>query len=162
MTDSWTFPAENEQATIRLGEALAAILPGSITIALIGTLGAGKTRFVRAVAEAAGADRGQVNSPTFVLVQEYEAKWPIYHFDTYRLQGDLEEFLALGAEEYLASAGVCFIEWADRVSEILPADHIAVEIKVTGETSRNFTFHGTGPRSVSLIEQLAHTYLTRS
>lgn len=150
----WTFYAENEAATVRLGEALAAALTGGTTIALIGPLGAGKTRFVRAVAEAAGVERGQVNSPTFVLVQEYAAKWPIYHFDTYRLHGDVEEFLALGAEEYLASPGVCFIEWADRVREILPEDHVRIEIEVTGETSRIFTFGGTGPRSTSLVERL--------
>lgn len=154
MSATWTFTSPDEAATARLGQILADVLPAGMTIALIGTLGAGKTRLVRAVAEAAGADRGSVNSPTFVLVQEYEAKWPIYHFDTYRLRGDVEEFLALGAEEYLASDGVCFVEWADRVSEILPRDHVRIDIEVTGETSRSFTVSGTGPRSDSVVERL--------
>jgi tRNA threonylcarbamoyladenosine biosynthesis protein TsaE len=155
MSVSWMFSASSEDATAQLGAALADVLTAGTTVALIGTLGAGKTRLVRAVAEAAGVERGQVNSPTFVLVQEYEGKWPIYHFDTYRLHRDLDEFLALGAEEYLASDGVCFVEWADRVAEILPQDRLNVEIRVTGETARDFVFTATGPRCEAMLERLA-------
>jgi tRNA threonylcarbamoyladenosine biosynthesis protein TsaE len=116
----------------RLGERL---LPGAV-IGLIGPLGAGKTHLVRAIAEGLGiADSRAVTSPTFVLIQEYQARLPIYHFDAYRLSG-AAEFLDLGPHEYFAGTGVCLIEWADRVVECLPKDHLHISMTVTGETSR--------------------------
>src|ERR671932_649561 len=82
-------------------------------------LGAGKTHLVRAVAEGLGLrDARAVTSPTFVLIQEYPARLPVYHFDAYRLAGEAE-FADLGAEEYLSGGGVCLVEWADRVSGCL-------------------------------------------
>lgn len=155
MIASWTFSAHSEDDTSRLGALLADVLTAGTTVALIGNLGAGKTRLVRAVAEAAGVERGEVNSPTFVLVHEYMGKWPIYHFDTYRLHRDVDEFLALGAEEYFASDGVCFVEWADLVAAVLPNDHLRIEIRVVGETARDFVVTAIGPRSTTLLKQLA-------
>ena len=114
--------ADNEAATDRLGKVLAEVLPPGTVIALIGTLGAGKTRLVQSVAAALGVPRDEVTSPTFVLVNEYlNGQLPVYHFDTYRLR-DVDEFLELGPEEYFNGAGLTFIEWADRVSDCLPAD----------------------------------------
>lgn len=154
MTPDFVFHSGGEEDTVRLGEALAEALEPGTVVALIGHLGAGKTRLVQAVAQAAGVDRRSVNSPTFVLVQEYEGRWPIFHFDIYRLH-DSGEFLDLGAEEYMASAGVCFIEWADRVADVLPADLLRIEILTTGETSREFRFHATGPRSERVLQRLS-------
>lgn len=151
---SFEFRSTSEADTLRLGAALADVLQPGAVVALVGNLGAGKTRLVRAVAEAAGVDPKTVNSPTFVLVQEYEGKWPIYHFDTYRLH-DTHEFLDLGADEYLHSQGVCFIEWADRVRDVLPADVLRIEIAITGETSRDFRFTATGPCSEKIVQALA-------
>jgi tRNA threonylcarbamoyladenosine biosynthesis protein TsaE len=147
------FAAADERATGQLGAQLAAVLEPGIVVALIGNLGAGKTRLVRAVAEAAGVDRREINSPTFVLVHEYEGRWPIYHFDTYRLH-DASEFVDLGAEEYFHSAGVCFVEWADRVARVLPADHLRIEITTTGDTSREFRITAFGPRAARVVERL--------
>lgn len=124
-------------------------------MALIGNLGAGKTRLVRAVAEALGVDRQSIASPTFVLVHEYEGRLPIYHFDTYRLR-DAGDFLSLGADEYMSDSGVCFIEWADRVIEHLPADHLRVEITATSETAREFRFGATGKKSAAIIARLVN------
>jgi tRNA threonylcarbamoyladenosine biosynthesis protein TsaE len=105
----WTFHAASEDDTRRLGEALGAAALPSLVIALVGSLGAGKTRLVRAIADGAGVRDQIVNSPTYVLVQEYLGRLPIIHFDTYRLRS-LDEFIELGAEEYLRSDGVCCIE----------------------------------------------------
>src|SRR5437899_12146513 len=101
--------------TTAFGRRLAELLfPGSV-IALVGPLGAGKTHLVRAVAEGLGvADSRVVSSPTFVLIQEYTGRLPIYHFDAYRLKHS-GEFLELGAHEYFEGKGVCLVEWADRV-----------------------------------------------
>ena len=96
---TWQFDAADEHDTERLATALARLLPERMVVGLEGTLGAGKTRFVQALAAAAGHDRSQVVSPTFVLVQEHLGDRPIRHFDAYRLRDD-DEFLALGVEEY--------------------------------------------------------------
>jgi tRNA threonylcarbamoyladenosine biosynthesis protein TsaE len=151
---SCRFDAPDEQATARLGALLAEVLEPGIVVALIGNLGAGKTRLVRAVAEAAGVDRREINSPTFVLVHEYEGRFPIYHFDTYRLS-DEREFASLGVDEYFAGEGICFVEWADRVAGLIPADHLRIEISTTGERSRAFYLLATGPRSRHMLEKLA-------
>ncbi len=91
---SFAYESHDEQGTARFGEALAAALPERAVIALNGTLGAGKTRLVQALAEALGVDRRDVISPTFMLVQEYSGRRPIYHFDAYRLAGE-DEFWRL-------------------------------------------------------------------
>ena len=92
----FTFLADCEKETARLGKLLADVLPAGTVIALIGTLGAGKTRLVQAVAGALGVPREEVTSPTFVLVNEYVGgRLPVYHFDAYRLR-DEDEFLELG------------------------------------------------------------------
>src|SRR5947208_10713503 len=102
-------------ATTAFGRRLGAALFPSAVVALVGPLGAGKTHLVRAVAEGLGiADSRAVSSPTFVLIQEYDARLPIYHFDAYRLRG-AAEFFDLGAHEYFEGKGVCLVEWADRV-----------------------------------------------
>jgi tRNA threonylcarbamoyladenosine biosynthesis protein TsaE len=139
---SFTFTAHSEADTERLGQALAAALPGGIVVALIGTLGAGKTRLVQAFAAAHGVPRDAATSPTFVLVNEYRGRLPIYHIDAYRLR-DEDEFIELGPEEYFESAGVTFIEWADRVADCLPAERLEIQCEATGENSRRFTLHAT-------------------
>jgi tRNA threonylcarbamoyladenosine biosynthesis protein TsaE len=135
----FTFTANSECDTDRLGAALAAVLPPGTVVALIGTLGAGKTRLVQAVAAAVGVPRANVTSPTFVLVNEYTGgRLPIYHFDTYRLKDD-DEFLNLGPDEYFDSNGLTFVEWADRVADLLPDERVEITIDVTGDSSRRIT-----------------------
>src|SRR5438132_13542765 len=122
--------------TEALGRRLAGVLFGGAVVALIGPLGAGKTHLVRAIAEGLGiADARVVSSPTFVLIQEYPARVPIYHFDAYRLRTPAE-FFDLGAHEYFEGNGVCLVEWADRVAACLPPDHLRITLTVTGETAR--------------------------
>ncbi len=148
------FVAEDEEATDRLGRLLASTLPAGAVIALIGTLGAGKTRLVQGVAEALGVPREAVTSPTFVLVNEYLAgRRPVYHFDTYRLR-DEDEFLELGPEEYFDSEGLTFIEWADRVLLCLPLDYLRIEIEVLGETRREFVVTASRPAMEPLLKLL--------
>src|SRR5579872_7197597 len=90
--DVWVYLAHDEGDTERLGSALGEALQQGGIVALIGTLGAGKTRLVQSIAATLGADRRLVNSPTFILIQEYEGTLPIYHCDTYRLR-NVEEFI---------------------------------------------------------------------
>ena len=134
----------------RLGNRL---FPGAV-VALIGPLGAGKTFLARAIAEGLGvADSRVVTSPTFVLIQEYDGRLPIYHFDAYRLKA-VREFADLGVGEYFSGDGVCLVEWADKVAETLPADHLRIELEVLGETRRRATVTAPGPVSESISGQL--------
>jgi tRNA threonylcarbamoyladenosine biosynthesis protein TsaE len=155
MPDSLTLDLRELAATDALGHRLGHLLfPGAV-MALIGPLGAGKTHLVRAIAEGLDiTDSRAVSSPTFVLIQEYRARLPIYHFDAYRLRGE-REFLDLGAHEYLEGNGVCLIEWADRVAGCLPAEHLRIELAVTGETSRHALATATGERYERLLRDLA-------
>jgi tRNA threonylcarbamoyladenosine biosynthesis protein TsaE len=146
------FEAKNEQDTDRFGMALAQVLPPGAVVALVGTLGAGKTRLVQAVAQAVGINPSEVVSPTFVLVHEYQvpgAKVPappvsmIFHLDAYRIRDD-DEFRELGPEEYYESNGWTFVEWADRVADCLPRDCFTIDIAVTGPDARRFTLSHSG------------------
>lgn len=150
----YTFTATDESATAMLGRRLADILPPGAVIALCGPLGAGKTRLVQAVAEAAGVDPKHVLSPTFVLIHEYRGRLPIYHFDAYRLR-DEDEFLQLGPEEYFDGSGWSFVEWADRVAACLPRERLEIQIEPTGATSRRFEITAIGERYEPLVAALA-------
>ena len=149
----WVFESTSENETLRLGSMLAKHLEPGTVVALNGNLGAGKTRLVQAIAAAMGVDRSEVNSPTFILIQEYQGHLPLYHFDTYRLK-DTDEFLELGADDLLYADGVCLIEWAEKVIEVLPRDLLQIEIEHTTETARTFRFQGQGPRSTKIVHAL--------
>ena len=142
-------------ATEAFGRRLADLLfPGAV-VALIGPLGAGKTHLVRAIALGLGvADARVVTSPTFVLIQEYEGRMPIYHFDVYRLRGD-SDFSDLGVHEYFEGDGVCLVEWADRAAGVMPAERLCVELTIVGETARRATVQGFGERYEALTQMLA-------
>jgi tRNA threonylcarbamoyladenosine biosynthesis protein TsaE len=141
-------------ATAAFGRRLGSLLfPGAV-VALVGELGAGKTHLARAIAEGLGVPDGRVvTSPTFVLVQEYEGRLPVYHFDAYRLRSE-GEFADLGADEYFQAGGVCLVEWADRVPGALPAEHLCVALSITGETSRRAAVGGRGARYEGLVAAL--------
>jgi len=118
-------------------EVGAAAQPGSV-FALIGELGAGKTRFAKGLAAGVGYT-GEVTSPTFALVQEYRGgRLPVFHFDFYRVEA-ADELLSLGWDDYLDARGVCVIEWADKFADLLPAD----------TRWFHFSFGDDGTRSVS-------------
>jgi tRNA threonylcarbamoyladenosine biosynthesis protein TsaE len=116
-----TVDLESEQETERLGRALADVAEPGVVVGLVGPLGAGKTRLVRAIAERMGVDEVAIASPTFVLIHEYEGRIPVYHFDAYRLESTAA-FEDLGVADYWNAGGICLVEWADRVRALLP-DH---------------------------------------
>lgn len=137
------FRSNGESDTRRFGQALANAVPGGTTVALIGTLGAGKTRLVQSVAEALGVPNDTVISPTFVLCQEYAGRLKLYHMDAYRLKDD-DEFLQLGPDEYFESDGITMIEWADRVDACLPEDHLEIRIDPLDDSTREITISAIG------------------
>ncbi len=144
-------PEDTEQLGRRLG---ANLFPGAV-VALSGPLGAGKTFLVRATALGLGvADERLVTSPTFVLIQEYLGRLPIYHFDLYRLTAG-NDFLDLGAAEYLEGQGVCLIEWADKFPQCLPLERLEVSLEPRGEQQRRAHLIGRGERYAALVRALA-------
>src|SRR4051794_40068198 len=141
-------------ATEAFGRKLGGrLFPGAV-VALIGPLGAGKTHLTRAIAEGLGvANPAVVNSPTFVLIQEYPARLPIYHFDAYRLSGP-REFAELGVDEYFSGDGVSIVEWADRVESTLPLNHLRIEIEIQDGDRRRFRLSGKGEKHETILKQL--------
>lgn len=150
-----TITVVDESGTAALGAALAAALEPPAVIALRGTLGAGKTRFARALAVGLGVDEAHVSSPTFVLLHEYAGVLPVYHFDAYRIQGE-DEFWQLGVDEYFSPAAqsVAIVEWADRVAGCLPAAYLDIEIVVADESMRRFNLTAHGDRYERLLERI--------
>lgn len=130
----------NELDTWEFGKELAGKLKPGDVVALIGDLGTGKTTLTKSIAEGLGITE-MITSPTFTIVQEYtEGRLPLYHFDVYRLC-DLEEMFELGYEEYFFGQGVCVVEWADQIMEIIPEDAIIIRIDYgTSEDERIYHF----------------------
>lgn len=119
--------SNSPQDTEALGAALAQVCWPGCTVAFRGDLGAGKTAFVRGMAQGLGiTDR--VTSPTFTIVNEYEGAIPLFHFDMYRLGGE-EELFDIGWEDYLARGGICAVEWSEQVPGALPEDAVQVVIQ---------------------------------
>ena len=139
------FISHSEAETEALGEKLARSLPEhGVVIAMYGELGAGKTAFVRGLARGLEVD-GAVTSPTFTIVNEYDGKTPLFHFDMYRL-GSSDELFDIGWDDYLARSGVCAVEWSERVSDALPDDTIYVDIARGEEDENTRTITVTGGR----------------
>ncbi|MBV8780032.1 MAG: tRNA (adenosine(37)-N6)-threonylcarbamoyltransferase complex ATPase subunit type 1 TsaE [Phycisphaerae bacterium] len=104
-------------------------------MALHGDLGAGKTQFTRGLVTALGGEAREVSSPTFVLLNVYQTpRGSVFHLDAYRVAGP-DEFASIGFDEFLTS-GIVVVEWAERVAELLPADHLSVTISAIGRRSR--------------------------
>ena len=152
-TPDWSCETHSVDGTRQMGSRLGAALEAGSVVALSGNLGAGKTHFTQGIAEGLGVERRLVNSPTFALVQEYAGRLPVFHFDTYRLR-TVDEFLDLGFDEYLSLRGVCIIEWAERVAEVLPADTLTIRISATGETSRRFDWRAGAVISLRILDKL--------
>lgn len=118
--------------TYNLGIEIAKkLVPGDV-VAMTGDLGAGKTVFVKGAATELGYT-GQVTSPTFALVNEYDGRVPIYHFDMYRIQGE-EDLYSTGFYDYLDGRSIMFIEWSENVMDSLPKESIRVDIKKGGDS----------------------------
>lgn len=125
--------AETQELGAALGAALA---PGDL-VAFRGDLGAGKTCMIQGLCRGLGVE-GQVNSPTFILINEYHGTLPVYHFDLYRLGGP-DELEDLGADEYFYGSGVCLVEWPERAGGLLPGCRREVELEYLGPERRRVT-----------------------
>ena len=130
--------------TIEFGQRLGSQLRGGEVIAVCGLLGSGKTHLIKGIVAGAGAkDRRNVNSPTFVIVNEYSGRMDIYHIDAYRLNS-VSEFEMLGFDDFCYQQSVVLIEWADKIESALQAiDYIRIELEHAGETKRKIHIKNT-------------------
>ena len=142
----------------RLAEAMWRHLPSHLVIGLVGTLGAGKTTLVQAIARAAGIDSADVTSPTFTLVQTHRGTRTLHHLDAYRVS-DEDEFLELGVEELFEDESAwTLIEWADRVRHALPEQTLWIEIIPIDQDRRSIRMTSEHPTIAQTLEQLTNEF----
>ena len=149
-----TITTNSPEETIELGASLAKNLNEGAFVALVGELGAGKTMFVKGIAKGLGvSDYSYVNSPSFVIIKEYQGDKKLAHFDVYRL--DQKHFAeTLDYEKYFYGTGVTVVEWADKIQEILPEEYIQINISYGEMDQRNFKFQAIGDKYQDLIGNL--------
>jgi len=140
------------QSMIELGRRIGKILRPGDVLSLVGDLGTGKTTLVQGIARGLDIEEN-ITSPTFTLIKEYSGRLTLYHIDVYRLD-DPGEILLLGIDEILLQEAVVAVEWADKVEEILPKDHLRIEIQVAEKTGRNVFIDGRGKDFEELSEEL--------
>ncbi|MBX9745031.1 MAG: tRNA (adenosine(37)-N6)-threonylcarbamoyltransferase complex ATPase subunit type 1 TsaE [Chlamydiales bacterium] len=126
------------EETFAVAAQFATTLTPNSIVALTGDLGAGKTTFVKGLAEALGCS-DIVQSPTYVYLQQYTASIPLFHFDLYRMR-TADDFLAMGFDEYFSKEGITLIEWPERISTLLPPTTFHIHIETFNEDSRVISF----------------------
>lgn len=146
-------PAETQHLGTRLARGL---MPGDL-VCLQGDLGSGKTCLTQGIARGLGV-AGAVASPTFIIINEYRipgAARRLRHIDLYRV-ASVAEALALGLEDYLNSDGICVIEWAERVTELLPKERLWVTLRYLNETDREVVLEAIGQHYYDLLASISH------
>lgn len=138
--------SNSEQQTSEIGAAFAKQLEKNDVVAFFGDLGAGKTWFTKGMAKGMGIEE-YVTSPTFALLNEYEGKLPLYHFDMYRIT-DGDSLYDIGFFDYLEKGGVCAIEWSENILPFLPENYYRVEIGRAGQDNeRIITIEKAGEKA---------------
>ena len=142
---------ENEEQTKDIGYKLGQLVTPKSVICLIGDLGAGKTTMTQSLAKALEVD-DYITSPTFNIVNEYEGRMPLYHFDVYRI-GSSDEMYDIGFDEYIDGDGVCIIEWANLIEDILPNEYLYIEMNYK-ETGREMILTPKGEKYEEIVKEL--------
>jgi tRNA threonylcarbamoyladenosine biosynthesis protein TsaE len=148
-----TLETGSEEETRALGERLGKALRAGDVLALLGDLGTGKTVLAKGILAGLGG-RDEATSPSFTLVNVYEAPLPVYHLDFYRL-GREEDVESLGFRDLLDGRGVVLVEWADRVPTCLPADRLEVTLRRIDDRRRALRLRALGPSAARALERLS-------
>ncbi len=144
--------SNSAERTRMVGVKLGGLAAAGDVILLIGALGAGKTCLTQGIARGLGVD-DYVVSPSFVLLREYQGRLPLYHVDFYRLEG-IEEMAHLGLDDYLYGDGLCVVEWADKGLDMLPSEHLLIEMHYLAPSKRDLSFLPRGSRYEEMVSQL--------
>ena len=141
----------NEEETCRLAKIISEYCFEGFLITLNGELGAGKTRFSKALGEFLGIKQN-ITSPTFNILKCYfDGDLPLYHIDAYRLEGMKQD---LGFEEYIEGDGVCLIEWSSFIDYLLPEEYLNVDIYIIDENQRKFVIESKGDRYEQIVKEI--------
>ncbi len=152
------FKTHNSLQTRQLGEKLGSVLPAGSILALVGESGAGKTCLAQGIIKGLGVLDTYITSPSYTLINEYYGRYPVFHFDLYRLSG-LPEVEELGVEEYFFGQGIAIIEWADKVRELLPPHYMEIKLDKIEETVRRIELIPRGENYRNLVNQISHVDL---
>lgn len=153
MNDSVTIRTTGVKETIAAGRRLGRLLsPGDI-VCLTGELGAGKTCFVKGIADGLGIKGKRITSPTFIIVNEYAGKIPLYHIDLYRI-GIIEDLRETGMEEIVYGHGVTAIEWAERIKDALPDERMDITLKWVDDKTRSIKISAFGHHHKEILKEL--------
>ncbi|MGE7272795.1 tRNA (adenosine(37)-N6)-threonylcarbamoyltransferase complex ATPase subunit type 1 TsaE [Brevibacillus panacihumi] len=148
MAYKWTLAGVEQ--TQNFAERLAGFLQPGDLLALEGDLGAGKTTFTQGLARGLGV-RNVVNSPTFTIIKEYQGRLPLYHMDVYRVGDDVD---SLGLDDYFFGEGVCVVEWASLIEDVLPPERLTIFLRTAGDEQRLIELVPQGDRYVRLCEEI--------
>jgi tRNA threonylcarbamoyladenosine biosynthesis protein TsaE len=140
------------EETKNLGKEVGKLAKPGDLLAFYGELGVGKTCFIQGISQELEV-KDYVTSPSFTIVNEYQGKIPIYHFDLFRL--NTEEILELGYEEYFYGEGLTVIEWAEKIEQLLPKEHLKIDIKFKDLYERTISFISQGDRFDKLLKELS-------
>ena len=142
--------------TRKLGQKIGTLIKQPLVIALTGDLGSGKTAFVQGLAKGLEVPDGYyITSPTFTLINEYPGRYPLVHVDLYRLD-DIDGLEDIGLDEMLHGQAVLSIEWADKLLDGLPAEHLLVTLEIIDDDCRTLGLKATGHNAVNLIKALEY------
>ncbi len=141
-------PEQTQKFGVRIGELA---LAGDIFL-LVGALGTGKTCLTQGIAWGLNIKEYAL-SPSFVIVRELQGRLPLYHIDLYRLD-HIEEIAELGLDDYLYGNGICVVEWAEKGLNILPTEHLLIQINYLSDTERSFQLKPNGKRYLKIAKQL--------
>jgi tRNA threonylcarbamoyladenosine biosynthesis protein TsaE len=138
------------EQTRRLGAHLGAAARKGDVVLLEGEFGSGKTTFTQGIARGLGIDAHYVNSPTFMLINEYRGRQRLYHIDLYRLE-DEEQVSTLGLDDYFDGSGITVIEWPEQAAPWLPDDRLVIRFGHLSDTKRTLRFFPQGERAQELV-----------
>ena len=147
-----TIITKSPEETKNLGKEVSKLTKPGDLLAFYGELGVGKTCFIQGISQGLKV-KDYVTSPSFTIINEYQGKIPIYHFDLFRLD-NVEEILELGYEEYFYGEGLTVIEWAEKIEQLLPKEHLEIEIKFKDRYQRTISFIPQGDRFNKFLEEL--------
>jgi len=140
--------------TRKLGQKIGILIKQPLVIALTGDLGSGKTAFVQGLAKGLAVPDGYyITSPTFTLINEYPGRYPLVHVDLYRLE-TIDGLEDIGLDEMLHGQAVLAIEWADKLWDGLPAEHLLITLEIIDDDRRTLGLNATGQNVVNLIKAL--------